>query len=110
MQARPILSRREGLLAGLGAMAAASLAGPARAMLPAVATLLVPGPEDGGFARFAGRLAASLGRGATTAIIAPQHRARRAGRRDRRQPLRHRRRAGWPDPAGPARPARRSPA
>ena len=38
-------------------------------MLPAVATLLVPGPEDGGFARFAGRLAASLGRGATTAII-----------------------------------------
>ena len=68
MQARPILSRREWLLAALGTMGAASLPGPARAMLPAVATLLVPGPEDGGFARFAGRLAASLGRGATAAI------------------------------------------
>ncbi|TDH63246.1 hypothetical protein E2C06_07695 [Dankookia rubra] len=67
MQARPILSRRQGLLAGLGAMAAA-LPRPGQAMLPAVATLLVPGPEDGAFARFAGRLATSLGRGATTAI------------------------------------------
>jgi hypothetical protein len=68
MQARPILSRREGLLAGLSALAAA-LPRPARAVLPAVATLLVPGPEGGGFARFADRLAASLGRGATTAIV-----------------------------------------
>lgn len=69
MQARPILSRRAGLLAGFGALAQAALPGPARAMLPAVATLLVPGPEDGGFAHLADRLAASLGRGATTAII-----------------------------------------
>ena len=32
MQARPILSRRKGLLAGLGAMAAAAWPGSARAM------------------------------------------------------------------------------
>src|SRR4051794_27660686 len=68
MTTRPILSRRQGLLAGLGTMAAAARPGPARAMLPAVATLLVPGPEDGGFARFAERLGTSLARGATTAI------------------------------------------
>ncbi|MFC7472862.1 hypothetical protein ACFQS7_00740 [Dankookia sp. GCM10030260] len=68
MQARPILSRRAGLLTGLGALAVAGLPRTAAAMLPAVATLLVPGPEDGAFARFAGRLAASLGRGATSAI------------------------------------------
>ncbi|WP_431267762.1 hypothetical protein [Dankookia sp. P2] len=68
MQARPILSRREGLLTGLGAIAATGWPGAARAILPAVATLLVPGPEDGAFARFAGRLATSLGRGAATAI------------------------------------------
>src|SRR4051794_37228042 len=64
MPVRPTLPRRGWLLAGLGALGAGS----ARAMLPAAATLLVPGPEDGPFARFAGRLGASLARGATTAI------------------------------------------
>src|SRR3954468_21255734 len=64
MPVRPTLPRRGWLLAGLGALGAGS----ARAMLPAAATLLVPGPEDGPFARFAGRLGTSLARGATTAI------------------------------------------
>lgn len=68
MPARPTLSRRDWLLAGLGTLGGTLGAGPARAMLPAAATLLVPGPEDGPFARFAGRLGASLARGATTAI------------------------------------------
>lgn len=69
MQTRPILSRREGLLASLGGLAGLAWPDAARAMLPTVATLLVPGPEDGDFARFADRLAVSLGRGATTAIV-----------------------------------------
>ncbi|MFZ4407590.1 MAG: hypothetical protein ACOYOH_09625 [Paracraurococcus sp.] len=73
MQARPIpspqgLRRRDWLLAGLGAAAGTGLPGPAGAALPTAATLLVPGPEGGAFARFADRLGASLARGATTAI------------------------------------------
>lgn len=66
MHAHPVLSRRGCLLGGLGATLA--WARPAGAMLPAAATLLVPGPEDGPHARFAARLGASLARGATTAM------------------------------------------
>src|SRR5437763_15561651 len=68
MHARPVLSRRGWLRAGLGVAAGCALAGAAGAMLPATATLLVPGPEGGPYARFAERLGASLARGATTAI------------------------------------------
>ncbi|MBL6456458.1 hypothetical protein JMJ55_14080 [Belnapia sp. T6] len=48
-------------LLGLAALAAG--AGPALALLPARATLLVPGPEDGPLLHWAGRLAAALARG-----------------------------------------------
>ncbi|MCB4820476.1 hypothetical protein [Roseicella aerolata] len=68
MHARPGPSRRDWLRAGLGAGAGLVLTGPARAMLPPSATLLVPGPEGGAFARLAERLAGSLARGATTAL------------------------------------------
>ncbi|MBK1661529.1 hypothetical protein CKO45_25300 [Paracraurococcus ruber] len=57
-----------GLGAAAGLAASIPLARPARALLPTTATLLVPGPEDGPLARLAGRLAGSLGRGATTAL------------------------------------------
>ncbi|MDO9707530.1 hypothetical protein [Paracraurococcus lichenis] len=60
-------TRRRLLQAGL-ATGGLALAAPARAMLPPAATLLVPGPEDGPLARLAAHLAASLARGATTAI------------------------------------------
>lgn len=68
MHARRDPTRRRWLRAGLGGAAGLALAGPARATLPASATLLVPGPEDGPYARLAGRLAASLARGATIAL------------------------------------------
>lgn len=68
MQAGPSPSRR-GLLRGcLGAAGGLALARPARAILPPAATLLIPGPEDGGFARLAERFVASLGRSATIAV------------------------------------------
>ncbi|SDB72048.1 hypothetical protein [Belnapia rosea] len=48
---------------------AALLPFPAIALLPATATLLVPGPEDGTLAEWSGRLAAALARGASTAMM-----------------------------------------
>jgi hypothetical protein len=68
MHARPGPTRRGWLRVGIGAAAGLALGGPARGMLPTAAMLLVPGPENGPFARLAARLAASLTRGATTAI------------------------------------------
>ncbi|WP_149540770.1 hypothetical protein [Siccirubricoccus phaeus] len=58
--------RRRPLLAAAAATLLA--ASPARAVLPAAAELLVPGPGDGPLAQWAVRLAASLARGATTAV------------------------------------------
>ncbi|TCZ65934.1 hypothetical protein [Roseicella aquatilis] len=66
MHAHPALSRRTALLGGLAAGLAC--AGPARALLPPAATLLVPGPEDGPHARLADRFGASLARSVTTAM------------------------------------------
>lgn len=61
-------TRRGVLSAGLGAAAGLGLPRPAGAALPAAATLLVPGPEEGPFAGFAERLGGFLGRSGPTAI------------------------------------------
>jgi len=57
----------------LGRRAVLTLAGlpplPALAVLPASATVLVPGPEDAALSLWAGRLCAALARGATTAVV-----------------------------------------
>ncbi len=52
----------------LGLAGVLGLAGGAQAMLPASATLLVPGPEEGGIARWSQRLSDSLARSATAAV------------------------------------------
>lgn len=71
----PAPSRRALLgLAGAAALPAAVGLAPrrARAVLPGMASLLVPGPEDGGLARWARRLAEALVRGATVAVTLEQ--------------------------------------
>ncbi|RAI60564.1 hypothetical protein [Roseicella frigidaeris] len=68
MPARPDLSRRDWLRSGLGLLAAGAIGGPAAAMLPAAATLLIPGPEDGALARIAHPLGGALARGASAAL------------------------------------------
>ena len=62
---------RRGLL-GAAVAASAAIPRPARALLPAAATLLVPGPEDGAMANWASRLGAALARGSTTAVTLQQ--------------------------------------
>ncbi len=62
---------RRGLLRAAAGLAAAGTA-PAWALLPAAATLLVPGPEAGPLAHWASRLAAALARGTTTAVTLRQ--------------------------------------
>lgn len=61
------LTRRAALL---GLVAASPR--PAQAGLPGVATLLVPGPEDGGYARWAARLSLAFGRAGTGHAAAPR--------------------------------------
>lgn len=68
MPARPDLSRRDWMRSGLGLLAAGAFGGPAAAMLPAAATLLVPGPAGGPLARIAHPLGEALARGASTAV------------------------------------------
>ena len=63
---------RRHLLGSLAALAATSAATPARALLPAAATLLIPGPDDGPLAHWAARLAAALGRGTSSAVMLEQ--------------------------------------
>lgn len=60
---------RRNLLRGAAALAtAAAVPATAGATLPGAATLLVPGPEHGPFARWATRLCDALARGATAAV------------------------------------------
>jgi len=67
---QPLARRRRALLRGTAALAAlCALPAPdARALLPGIATFLVPGPENGTHERWSSRLAAFLGRGGSTTV------------------------------------------
>ncbi|HYI83668.1 MAG TPA: hypothetical protein VEX11_10710, partial [Acetobacteraceae bacterium] len=67
---QPLARRRRALLRGTAALAAlCALPAPdARALLPGIATFLVPGPENGTHERWSSRLAAFLGRGASASV------------------------------------------